>query len=367
MRERLSDVLDRYGANQALIVCGENLARSAVLDVVRDAAGREVAVFAGSRPHTPFEVVDAGAATARACGADALIALGGSSAVDCAKGIARLVVSGTERVAELRPAEFQHLAESPAPPASAPLPLLTVTTTLSFAEFFPFWGARDAHTRRKVPYHDNGTAVRTAFLDGEIAADAPDDVWVETGVKGLDDALAAYCRASGAEPFGDPLLVDAIAALAEWLPASMGRGRIAERQQVLTATWMTKASLPRLTPLATPGWLSIAVRHALGGVLGLPHGIGSCVALGPALQFHADATWRRQSALAAALGWPDADAAVPLRHGVADLLGRLGVPTRLGPLGVGAADLDDVVAHVMEESPRLGPPAEVRLACDRML
>jgi alcohol dehydrogenase class IV len=367
VRQRLAEELRRNDATRPMIVCGENLARSRVLELVRKAAGCDVSVFPGSRPHTPSEVVDAGAAMAREHGADALIAVGGGSAIDGAKGVARLVASGTERVADLPPTDFQHLGETARTTGLRPMPLVTVTTTLSFAEFLPFWGARDERSRRKVPYHDDGTALRTIFLDGEIAADTPDDLWAQTGVKALDDAVSAFCRAVGPEPFGDPVLVDAVAALGDKLPASMGRERAAERQRVLIATWMTKIGLPRLGPVATSAWFSTAARHALGGVLALPHGVGSCVALGPALRFHAEATRERQAMLAQAIGWPGADDPAPLARGIGNLLGRLRVPTHLAPLGVSARDLDDVVEHVLEEAPLLGPRVQVRRVCDEML
>ncbi|MFO0688597.1 MAG: iron-containing alcohol dehydrogenase [Myxococcota bacterium] len=170
--------------------------------------GRPATVFTGSRPHTPCEVVDAGAAIARAARADAIVAVGGSAAVDCAKGIGVLLATGIPRVARLEPLDFRNLFAGGAAGAAVPtrLPLLAITTTLSFAEFLPFWGARDAEARRKRPYPDRGCLERTIFLDGALAAHTPDAPWLETGVKALDDALSAWCRATGPEPFLDPLL-----------------------------------------------------------------------------------------------------------------------------------------------------------------
>lgn len=351
-----------------MIVCGEHLSRSPALDTVAGALGRTPFVYPGSRPHTPAETVNAGAAAARDVQADAFIALGGSSAIDCAKGIAVLVATRTDDVADLAPLDFGRLMETAQPPADRAFPILTITTTLSFAEFLPFWGARHASIGRKLPYADRGAVVRTIFLDGEIATHTPDQLWVETGIKALDDAASAFCRASRPEPFLDPVLTEAIATLDACLPRSSETGQADIRQQALTATWMTKLSLPRFSRPATPAWFSTSARHALGGVYELPHGVGSCVALGPGLRYHADATRPRQEELRRALDWPAAEKGdAPLGPGISALLGKLGVPVSLTRAGVDAARLDEVATNILAEAPSLGSWERVRAACNAMV
>lgn len=368
--QRMASELDRLGLRRPLVVCGRHVARSATLPLVLDALGRPATIFTGSRPHTPSETVDAGAALAREHGVDGIVAVGGSAAVDCAKGIAVVHATGVERVARLEPLCFQNLFERRAE-GGPPVPLVAVTTTLSFAEFMPFWGARDARVRRKRPYADQGRVERTIFLDGRLAVHTPDPSWLETGVKALDDAISAWCRATGPEPFLDPILARAIGELVEWLPRSRSGGGStpaadpAIRQRVLIACWMTKTALPALTPPALGAWLSTAVRHSLGAVCEAGHGAASCVALPVALRFHAGATRARQRALARALDWPD-DAEVPLAPGLHGLLDALGVPRRLSDLGIDREALPEVARAVVEEAPGLGSEADVRAACESM-
>jgi alcohol dehydrogenase class IV len=368
VRERLASELEAQGVKRPLIVCGEQLSRSPAMEAVAGVLGRTPFVYDGSRPHTPAEAVNAGAAAARQIKADALIALGGSSAIDCAKGIAVLVATRAHEVADLAPLDFGRLTATAQSPTEGAVPVITITTTLSFAEFLPFWGARHASVARKLPYADQGAVVRTIFLDGEMAAHTPDNVWMETGVKALDDALSAFCRASRPEPFLDPVLSEAIAALGAWLPLSSGTGRADIRQHALTATWMTKLGLPRLSRTATPGWFSTAARHALGGIYELPHGVGSCVALGPGLRYHAAATRARQEQLRGVLGWPAAhEGDAPLGPGISRLLETLGVPVSLTAAGVDRSGLDEVVTNMLAESPLLGSWEQVRAACDEMV
>jgi alcohol dehydrogenase len=363
--EQLAAEVASLGVARPLLVCGERLAKSPVLEGVRQALDASIPIFDGSRPHTPVETVEAGVAVARRENADAFVAVGGSSAVDCAKGIAVLLASGRERVAELEPLSFAHLFDARREDHPT-LPVLVVSTTLSFAEFLPFWGCRNAATLRKVPYGDLACVERTVFLDGSLAAHTPDDIWFETGVKALDDAISAFCRSAGPEPFLDPILRAAIAQLVTRLPASGGRDSAAVRQEVFTACWMTKLMLPRLASVAVSAWFSTAARHSMGAVCEVPHGAASCVALPEALRFHARDTRERQSVLAEAIGW-DPTGEVPLAAGLDTLLQGLGAPRRLSELGVGPDALPEVVSAILAESPALGAASDVQMACERML
>jgi alcohol dehydrogenase class IV len=360
---RLGEVLAAHGATRPMLVCGANVRRSESFDAVTNALNAEPVVFDGVRPHTPVEAVQEGARLARDERVDALVVVGGSSAVDCGKGIARLVVSGAETVESLTPLDFGRFDMTGRVRPDA-LPFITVTTTLSLAEFLPFWGARHAALGRKLPYADDGAVLRTVFLDGLVAEHTPDEVWAETGVKALDDTIAAFCRVGDADPFRDAVDVAALASLCHWLPLSLGPDRAAERQHVFTAAWMTKFALPRLARPVLGPWFSTAARHALGATYELAHGIGSCVALPVAVRKHAEATHGRQLQLAEALGWPVGEP--PLEPGLAALLDALGVPTSLGQVGIDVDRLDAVVDRIMEEAPQLGARDELRALCEEL-
>ena len=113
VRERLAAHLVDQNVTRPMIVCGESVSRSPVLELVREALGDVWSpfVFDGSRPHTPAETVAAGAAAARAADADALIAVGGGSTMDCARGIAVLLATDLDDVAQLTPAEYGKLGQ----------------------------------------------------------------------------------------------------------------------------------------------------------------------------------------------------------------------------------------------------------------
>lgn len=351
-----------------MIVCGafvqQSPAFAVVCTAVEQATGEPPLVFAKSRPHSPSDAIEDGALIANAARVDGLVALGGSSAIDSAKGIAVLLATGTDHVSALTPPKRGALsAPHPSTAGTSPVPLLTATTTLSYAEFYPFWGTRRSDTGAKAGYGDHGVVSRTIFLDGEIAASTPDNVWFETAIKSFDDALLLYLRSGGDEPFLDPLLVSGMRGVLDHLPLSL-MGNVAERQHVLTSMALTKYGAPRLRPGFDSDWFARAVRYALGSRYELPHGIGTCIALAEGLRLHRATTEARQASLVDALG---------LRHDAADsrdatnvlvdtfgtLLDTLGLPRSLDELDLSDRQVDVVVEDIARSMPGLGDRATI--------
>jgi alcohol dehydrogenase class IV len=369
VRERLGAELAAQQVARPLLVCGANVRRSPAFAIVREALeqayGAPPLVFDGSSPHSPSGAIEAGARVALDNGVDGFVAVGGSSTIDSAKGMATLVGTGTSRVADLVPPPRGGLSDpATASPGQTRVPVLTATTTLSYAEFFPFWGTRRDDTGRKHGYGDQGAVSRTVFLDGEVASSTPDPVWFETGVKSLDDALLVHLRSGGPEPFLDPLSIAGIRGVIELLDASRSGGDLvagaAARQRVLTAMALTKYPAPRTQPGFAPDWFARAVRYALGSLYDLPHGVGTCIALTRGLRFHRADTAARQAQLAVSLGLrrasdDDRDATDLLVERFDTLLDSLGLARTLDALGITAEQVEEIVDDIVTSMPDLGP------------
>ena len=379
VRDRLGAELDAQHVRRPLIVCGENVRRSpafiTVCDAVESATGVAPRVFADSRPHSPSDAIEAGARFARGEGVDGIVAVGGSSSIDTAKGMAVLLATGIACVAELTaPSPGALSTANETPPGLARMPVFTATTTLSYAEFFAFWGTRRTDIGEKRGYGDHGVVSRTIFLDGEIAASTPDTVWFETAVKSLDDALLVYLRSSGAEPFLDPLLIagirGVIAHLHESAADPTGIADAAARQRVLTAMALTKYPAPRTRAGFSSDWFARAVRYALGSLYALPHGVGTCIALTRGLRFHHAETAARQRTLALALGLRDGvddhDPADALVGAFADLLEPLGLARNFADVGLGDEQVAAIVDHIAKSMPGLGARDDIAAAVDQL-
>ena len=129
--------------------------------------------------------------------------------------------------------------------------------------------------------------------------------------------------------------------------------------------------LPQLAGGAGGGWFSTSARHALGAVLEVPHGVGSCVALLPGLRYHAVDTAERQTVLKRAVSWGNNVTYASLYEAVAALLVKLQVPTHLSDIGLDIAPddprVDAVVVAMVDEAPWLGSPDQLRAACLELL
>ncbi|HVM69060.1 MAG TPA: iron-containing alcohol dehydrogenase [Gaiellaceae bacterium] len=265
---------------------------------------------------------DVAAVAAEAAGADALVAVGGGSAIDTGKAVS----------------------------AETGLPLVSVPTTYSGAEWTPFFGIRDRERRQR----GGGAGARLGGIayDPERTLDLPRAETVGTALNALAHcAEALYVQ--GRNDAADEEALAGARLIGGWLPEVVERPRDLEaRTELLRGACHGGAALAG-SMLA----LGHAMAQALGGRYGLPHGAMNALCLPPALRFNAVVAPDAVARLAEALGAEDAATRV-------EELARLGGFGRLRDLGVPEEELDAVAAAVVERpgakaNPRPATPGEV--------
>jgi maleylacetate reductase len=261
-----------------------------------------VGVFDGVRRHAPMQTVEAAVAQARAERADAVVALGGGSALDTAKAVS----------------------------AALDIPVVAVPTTYAGAEWTSYFGMRDEASGRK----GGGTGARTlaAVYDPELTLSLPRDETGGTAMNALAHCAEAF-YALGRSPGADGHAFAGARAIARALP------RVLEQPEDLEArTHLLAGALRAALALAAGGLaLGHALAQACGGRYGLPHGALNAVCLPAALRYNAPVVPAAVARLAEALEANDA----PTRM---EELARLGGYTSLRELGVPADELDEVGA-----------------------
>jgi alcohol dehydrogenase class IV len=336
-KSELAGLVQRVGGTRPFLVTTPSLDRSGLAATVASWLGDGLAgSFAGSKEHTPAPVVVDGAAAAKDAGADCVISLGGSSVVDLTKGIALLMAEGGELAAH------RTSAGRPRPVLDAPkVPHIAVPTTLSGAEFTSVAGITDPQVGEKQMYLDPKLMPRWVVFDPELAASCPARLWAGTGMKVLADTLEVAC-ARRANPQTDALANGALRLLVENLgPATADAGDLAARGRCQFAVAMV---FPQLAAVGVG--LVAALRHQLGGGLGVPHGEASTIVLPHVMRFNlpvAEAPYTR-AAEAIGVGTPAA-----LIERIESLTAELRLPRRLRDVGVAEADLDRVVDHVLAD------------------
>lgn len=311
----------RWGLDQLARVLGELAVARPVL--VTSARWRDLDLpvtrrFDGVRPHTPRETVEAAAREAAA--ADAIVGLGGGSAIDTAK-----AVSATTR-----------------------LPVVSIPTTYAGAEWSPFFGMRDE--ARGVKSGGGGAMLAGIVYEPRLTLDLPRETTVGTALNALAHcAEALYAR--GRDPRADEAALAGAALIAEWLPRVVERPRDEQARTRLLEGAMHGGEALAASGLA----LGHAVAQALGGRYGLPHGALNAIALPAALRFNREAAPDAIERLGEAMRTDDPAAKV---EELAELAGF----RRLRDLGVPPGELDEVAEAVaVRPGARSNPrPASVR-------
>jgi maleylacetate reductase len=299
----LEPVLEELGSGRTLLVTSERW-RTLELPVA--------ARFHGVRPHAPVDTVEAAIAAAE--GADAVVGLGGGSAIDTGKAVS----------------------------AARELPLVSVPTTYAGAEWTRYFGMRDE--ARGVKSGGAGARLAGAVYEVDLTLDLPR---AESGGTALN-ALAHCAEAlyvQGHNEEADRHALEGARLISKHLPGVLEDGHDrAARDGLLHGACEAGAALGK-SGLA----LGHAMAQALGGRYGLPHGALNAICLPAALRFNepvADEAIRR---FGEAMETDD-----PIGH--VEELARLAGYDRLGDLGVPEDELDDIAeATVARAGARANP------------
>jgi maleylacetate reductase len=267
-------------------------------------------LLASGRWRSPVEVVgrwstlpydDLGEIAPAAERASCLLALGGGSTIDTGKGVS----------------------------AGTGLPLVSVPTTYSGAEWTPFYGVRDPG--RRMRGGGAGAHLHAIVYEPELTLELPRAETVGTALNALAHcAEALYVKQRNDE--ADARALEGARLIAEWLPQVVERPRDLEARTRLLRGAAAAGEALALSMLG----LGHALAQALGGRYGLPHGAMNALALPPALRFNASLAPEAVRRFGEAIGAPDDPAAK-----VEELAG-LGGFGRLRDHGVAEEDLGEL-------------------------
>jgi maleylacetate reductase len=282
---------------------------------------RAAATFDGVRGHVPAETVEE--AIRAAADADGLVAVGGGSAIDTAKAVS----------------------------AATGLPVVSVPTTYSGAEWTRGYGVRDEAARTKGG--GGGARVEGIVYDEELTLGLPRAETGGTALNALAHAAEAlYVRGRNPDADAEALLGAELVARALPRVLEDGSDRAARRELLEGAAHAGAA-------LAGAGLgLAHAMAQALGGRFGIPHGAANALCLPPALRFNEPVAGAAIARLAEAMGTHDAAFG-------AEELARLAGFERLRDLGVpreelGAAAEAAAVRAGARANPRPAGPEDIQ-------
>jgi len=344
--------------SKALVVTGRgSTLKNGSLDAVcasLAAAGLGVAPFPRVEPDPSVETVEVGVALARAEGCDVIVALGGGSPIDAAKAISLLLAN---------PGRVQDFAAKPATKAGPPIVAIP-TTAGTGSEVTRVDVITDVAAKKKMPIFGDMLVPAVAVLDPELTVSMPPHVTAATGMDALTHAMEAYLSRK-ANPFTDPLALAAIAAIAEHLPVAVAQpGDLRAREAMLLAQLQAGLAFSN----ASVG-LVHSMSRPLGAYFGVPHGAANALLLADVLEFLLPDCVERMARMAVAMGvdvtgLEERAAAKAAVGATRSLFGLMGLPERLGPLGVTEEAIPDMARDALASPstplcPRVPTQAEV--------
>ena len=255
-------------------------------------------------------------------GADGILAVGGGSAIDTAK----------------------------AASSASSLPLVSVPTTYSGAEWAPSFGVRTRE--RKIVGGGSGAQLAGIVYEVGLTLELPEPLTVGTALNALAHcAEALYGRASERS---DRRALEGAQLISRWLPRVVEAPHDRAAREGLLRGAAAAGEALALAGLA----LSHALAQALGSSFGLPHGAMNALTLAPALRFNEPFAPEAVARFGAAIGAEDDPAAR------VEALARLGGFERLREFGVQRAELAAVAELAAgragnKQNPRPATAAEI--------
>ena len=314
--------LKGLGAQRVLLVTDPFFARNGTAQRIGAVTGAQTEIFDKVAPDPSVELAAEGTAKVKQWNPDAIVALGGGSAMDLAKAMAYF--SGTK-------AKFVAIP----------------TTSGSGSEVTDF--AILTHGNVKHPLVDKQLQPDMAILDDALLMELPPALVADTGFDVLTHALEAFVG-TNATPITDALAKDAFCAAFGALPASFA-GNKDVRLKVHTAATMAGMAFTQ----AGLG-LCHAMAHSLGGMFHVPHGRLNAVLLPAVIGCNAHGAAEKYAILARAAGLSgsaDTVAVRNLRNGLIRLRGQLRLPATLQQAGIGPGKVwratEDIVKAVLAD------------------
>ena len=363
--EHIPHELQGLGCTAPLLLSDEGLVKAGAVDTVRAAmaqgGGSFAAEFCRIPPDSSIETVNEIAAFYRAQGCDGLVAVGGGSVIDTAKGVGMVLAQGSGDLLQNAGCEVLPRGEH-APFVAVP----TTAGTGSEATLVAVVADPRQHVKMEfISYH---LLPDVAVLDVRMTASLPPRITASTGMDTLCHAIeAASCLQR--TPVSDAFAEKARGLAAQTLlPAVQKGGDTAARFAMANASLLAGAAFSN-----SMVGLVHAIGHALGGVCRVAHGDAMTILLPAVMEYNLDVCAPRYGELLLALAGPEVYAATPaaqraeaaidtVRALRAALHAACGLPETLQQTGrVAQSDFEAVARKALDDGAMIVNPRQADL------
>ncbi len=289
--------LAKIGIKKTLIVTDPGILGTGIIQSIEkslEEAHVRSQVFSNVASNPTAENIHEGAALMASGKFEAILAIGGGSPLDTAKGIAAAGVLGGNIL------DHEGWLEI----AGNPPPIVAIPTTAGTGSEISLWAViSDVKTHRKIAIGSPKIAPRLAILDAEMTYSLPKHLTAYTGLDALTHAIEAY-TSKLANPLSDGLAYAAI----KHIGASLVKAYNLPKDQTARSNMLVASAMAAMAfNMADLGAVH-SIAEAIGGLYNVHHGLACGSALPEVVAYNKQAAPEKFADIGRALGRPDGDA-----------------------------------------------------------
>ena len=354
-REELPQEINKRGFKKVLVVTDKTLIQcgvSAKVTEVLDKAGISYEVYSEIKPNPTIKNVLDGVEACRVAGADVIVAVGGGSSIDTAKGIS-IVMTNPDRADIV---SLNGLSNT----ANKGLPIIALPTTSgTAAEVTINHVITDEEREIKMVCVDPNDIPILAIVDSDLMASMPKSIAAATGMDALTHAVEGYITKAH-NVMADMFHMEAIKLIFKYLPAAVNEKDEEAIEMMGLAQYIAGMGFSNVG-------LGIvhSMAHQLGAVYDTPHGIANAILLPTVMRFNGEVCSDRFREILVNIGRPDAanlndqDVINTFVWMISELSKSVGITQTVTDVGAKEEDFEMLADKAMEDPCKPGNPREV--------
>ena len=354
-RKELPGVVQRLGFKKALVVTDKGLMKfgvaKMVLDVL-DEAAIPYAIYDDVKPNPTVTNVKNGVEACKQAGADFIVAIGGGSSMDTAKGIG--IVCNNPEFADV--VSLEGVADT----KKKTVPIIALPTTAgTAAETTINYVIIDETKQKKMVCVDPNDIPCVAIIDAELMYSLPKSLTAATGMDAMTHAIEGLIT-KGAWELSDMFEIKAIEMIHRYLPLA-----VTEPTNPVGRDGMAVAQYVAGMAFSNVGLgVDHGMAHPLSALHDVPHGVACAMLLPTVMRFNAPAALPKYVDIAKAVGvykegMTQEEAADAACTEIENLSKLVGIPAHLSELGITEKDIDALADQAIEDVCTPGNPRPV--------
>ena len=356
-REELAPEIKNRGFKKAFVVTDKSLAECGVINKVTDVlekAGIPFEVYSEVKPNPTIKNVTDGIEACKKSGADVIVAVGGGSSIDTAKGIS-IVMTNPDRADIVSLNGASNTVNRGMPVIALP------TTSGTAAEVTINYVITDEEREVKMVCVDPHDIPIMAIVDSDLMATMPKSLASATGMDALTHAVEGYITKAH-NTMSDMFHMKAIKLIFKYLPSAVNEKDEEAIEMMGLAQYIAGMGFSNVG-------LGIvhSMAHQLGAVYDTPHGLANAILLPTVMRFNGEdpATAQRFREILCEIGRPDAanlndqDVINTFVWMISELSKSVGITQRVRDVGAKEEDFEMLADKAMQDTCKPGNPREV--------